>query len=221
MKINAYKIKQDNISHVCDLESYLKLPKKDTLLWGLFYVHPKYVQFKSVDDFFKDGVFETEFDKHFKKNHPIQFFFRDTVPDNWNRFLCPFIRIKDKIHWWMFPRQKWLIKKIPNHWVDKDYLITEVIFESIIHFVEEEHDDFEAGIEEWEKEDETNWPTKHQYLNAHYVFRKAYRWAKLRKNVQDKLDTCSKLYPIYDKIMREYDRHFCIEILKVSDHLWR
>lgn len=36
------------------------------------------------------------------------------------------------------PRQKWLIKKIPRHWIDKDGLIEMVLFESLKHFVEEE-----------------------------------------------------------------------------------
>jgi hypothetical protein len=36
------------------------------------------------------------------------------------------------------PRQKWLLKKIPNSWCDKTELIKIVAFESIVHFVEEE-----------------------------------------------------------------------------------
>jgi len=36
------------------------------------------------------------------------------------------------------PRQRWLTKKIPRTWIDKDYLIELVIFESIIHYVEKE-----------------------------------------------------------------------------------
>lgn len=36
------------------------------------------------------------------------------------------------------PRQKWLTKKIPNHWADKVYLIQELNFEMLRHFVEVE-----------------------------------------------------------------------------------
>jgi len=39
---------------------------------------------------------------------------------------------------WFNPRQKWLIKKIPNHWVDKDTLWEICILEGIKHFVEKE-----------------------------------------------------------------------------------
>jgi hypothetical protein len=36
------------------------------------------------------------------------------------------------------PRQKWLTRKIPNHWMDKDGLIELVLFECIKHYVEQE-----------------------------------------------------------------------------------
>ena len=44
----------------------------------------------------------------------------------------------DKLRWWLNPRQKWLTKKIPNHWIDKDYLWELVILEGIKHYVEGE-----------------------------------------------------------------------------------
>ena len=39
---------------------------------------------------------------------------------------------------WFFPKQRWLTRKIPNHWCDKVELIPRVLFASIIHFVEKE-----------------------------------------------------------------------------------
>ncbi len=36
------------------------------------------------------------------------------------------------------PRQRWLTKKIPNHWCDKVELIRIVLFESLVHYVDEE-----------------------------------------------------------------------------------
>lgn len=45
----------------------------------------------------------------------------------------------DRLKWWLNPRQKWLIKKIPNHWEDKDVLIELVLEECLIHFIEEEN----------------------------------------------------------------------------------
>jgi len=44
----------------------------------------------------------------------------------------------DRLKWWLKPRQKWLIKKIPNHWEDKDVLIELVLEECLIHFIEDE-----------------------------------------------------------------------------------
>jgi hypothetical protein len=40
---------------------------------------------------------------------------------------------------WFNPRQKWLFKRIPNHWVDKDTLWEICILEGIKHYVEQEH----------------------------------------------------------------------------------
>jgi len=36
------------------------------------------------------------------------------------------------------PRQKWLTKKIPNHWCDKVDLIRIVLFECLVNFVDDE-----------------------------------------------------------------------------------
>ena len=42
------------------------------------------------------------------------------------------------IKYFFNPRQKWLTKKIPNHWCDKDELIRIVIFECLVDFVDGE-----------------------------------------------------------------------------------
>jgi len=39
---------------------------------------------------------------------------------------------------WFSPRQKWLTKKIPNRWTDKDVLWEICILEGIKHYVEDE-----------------------------------------------------------------------------------
>ena len=66
----------------------------------------------------------------------------------------------DELRWWWNPRQKWLIKKIPNHWVDKDYLWEICILEGIKHYVEQDGGlDFnnyvsnqtDASYPEWQK----------------------------------------------------------------------
>ena len=37
------------------------------------------------------------------------------------------------------PKQKWLTETIPNSWKDKPELIRDILFECIIHFIEEEN----------------------------------------------------------------------------------
>jgi hypothetical protein len=57
------------------------------------------------------------------------------------------------------PKQRWLIKKIPNHWMDKPELIQLVLFETLIDYVENEEglkdqfdfsEDLQAGYIEQE-----------------------------------------------------------------------
>lgn len=45
---------------------------------------------------------------------------------------------KDKIKYSFVNRQRWLTKKIPRNWNDKDNLIELVLFECLKHFVEKE-----------------------------------------------------------------------------------
>jgi hypothetical protein len=45
--------------------------------------------------------------------------------------------------WWSIrdffnPKQEWLLRNVPNHWCDKVELIPLVMFEMLIHFVEDE-----------------------------------------------------------------------------------
>jgi hypothetical protein len=44
-----------------------------------------------------------------------------------------------KIRDMLFPRQRWLTKKIPKDWCDKPELIKIILFETLVHFVEEEN----------------------------------------------------------------------------------
>ena len=39
---------------------------------------------------------------------------------------------------WINPRNSWATNVIPNHWSDKTYLIPEILFAAIIHFIEGE-----------------------------------------------------------------------------------
>lgn len=58
--------------------------------------------------------------------------------------LFPNFSRRENVRSWIseliWPRQKWLTKKVPRHWCDKVELMREVMFEMIVHFVEEEMD---------------------------------------------------------------------------------
>lgn len=57
--------------------------------------------------------------------------------------------LKYKIRDFFWPRQKWLLRNVPNSWCDKVELIPLVLFEILVHFVEEEMD-----IVSWDWQDE-------------------------------------------------------------------
>lgn len=209
MKLKAYKLKQNSIEHASDIKSYLELPKKDRLLWGFFYIYPKYLRFDSVEDFFKDGNFETEFDKYFKKKYPIQFFLRDIVPDFCGTVCYPLYLFKDEVKHYFFPRQRWLYKKIPNHWVSTENLIFTTIFESIVHYVDEEC---------WF--DEVDWDHNDELRETKRKIDRIYRWAKLRVKIDKKInEEFSDLWKIYRKILDSGDKHFAKMTIEISDNL--
>lgn len=59
--------------------------------------------------------------------------------------------IKYKIRDYFWPRQKWLLRNVPKHWCDKVELIPILLFEILVHFVEEEMDnvswDWQAEVD--------------------------------------------------------------------------
>jgi len=62
-------------------------------------------------------------------------------------------RWSDSFKFFLKPQQKWLIKKIPNTWIDKDALWEICILEGIVHYVEQDGglgmvDDWKTGYEE-------------------------------------------------------------------------
>lgn len=72
-----------------------------------------------------------------------------------------------KMKWWALrdwfnPKQKWLFRKIPNHWCDSVELIPLCIFEIFKHFVEEED-----GLESiWGERYENDEYISEDYRNA-------------------------------------------------------
>ena len=69
------------------------------------------------------------------------------------------------------PRQRWLTKKIPNHWCDKVELIPLCLFTVLKHFVEEEMDNV---IWDWSEE------VKSGFMSQEYADREAAREKDIR-----------------------------------------
>lgn len=51
---------------------------------------------------------------------------------------------------WLFPRQRWLLKSIPNSWMDKDSVMQQAIFNCITEFIEAENP---AEYTDWESDE--------------------------------------------------------------------
>ena len=68
-------------------------------------------------------------------------------------------KVWDELRWYLNPRQKWLTRKIPNSWIDKDTLWEICILEGIKHYVEQDgglefyevNHDFDPTYPEWQK----------------------------------------------------------------------
>lgn len=77
----------------------------------------------------------------------------------------------------LFPRQKWLTKKIGRVWQDKDSLVVTVLYECLIHYVEQE-ECFESVYFSEENEK---------------MIREIYQWVKVGR--AEVLDKQMKAYP--------------------------
>jgi len=114
------------------------------------------------------------------------------------------------------PKQRWLTKKIPNHWMDKPELIQLVLFETLIDYVENEEglkdqfdfsEDLQAG-----------------YIAQEYVdnvkavdgeLRRVYNYIKNeRQTLEESYD-----YRVYEE-MDKKDMEAMTTIVKYSGYLW-
>ena len=82
--------------------------------------------------------------------------------------------IKTIISCFFFPRQRWLTRKIPNHWCDKVELIKLVLFECLIDYVEGEKC-FE--VLSWDSKDYEEWGVEGEYISKEKE--------KLKKTITD------------------------------------
>jgi len=117
--------------YVKNAKEYMDMPHKDRT----------YLYFWYLDGLVNDGTRilgrkseRDAIDTFLKYRFPIQYWVRE------NGFA---LKVKlslmwDKVRYAINPRQKWLIKQIPNEWNDKVTLIRDVNFAMIVHFIEEE-----------------------------------------------------------------------------------
>lgn len=123
------------------MEEYSNLPKSSRNFLGFVY-KPFLLRRESFDDFFHllDRRTLSERSKYLKEHYPIQFFLRETLVQILKRVISKpkyaFIRWKDRVSDFFFPKQKWLCEKIPKKWIDYPELIRISLFAIVVDFVE-------------------------------------------------------------------------------------
>ena len=110
------------------------------------------------------------------------------------------------------PRQRWLTKKIPNHWCDKVELIRIVLFESLVHYVDEEKC---FDVLAWDEEDIEGCD-----LNLKTFFNeKRERKAKIIKCYDYITKQRPQLSADLDKAYPEFDIDDILQICKTMNYL--
>ncbi len=80
-----------------------------------------------------------------------------------------------KIRDYFYPQQRWLIKKLPKHWIDKDKLFELVLFEGLVHFVEHEK---ALEVIDWNSTDNGS--------EIAQMIHEIYNWIKIERPVKSK-----------------------------------
>lgn len=118
-------------------------------------------------------------------------FWYERIPENIRMKGYALRRAYWKIHDLVQPKQRWLTKNIPNNWQDKVTLIPDILFDCIIHFVEQEKC-FEQVDYEWSEE--------HRKFGEE--LRACYVWAKGREETQ------ARIWKTMPKSERSFDEMF-------------
>jgi hypothetical protein len=180
----------------------------------------------------------SEWDEFFRRIHhdfPIQSFFRETV-SRWFDFRRR--SIKDRyynIRNWMFPRQRWLYKGIPNHWQDKTSLSVDILYRMVVHFIEGED---ALNVIDWESDPE--------HLEFRQGLVECYKWIKagrseLMAQMENEMDvgvpsrrhlysketqpiaTYTAIYGPYNELevrLENTDTEMCVWIIQNRKYLW-
>lgn len=134
-----YKIKEWNEDHnpfseykiVGSAEEYKNLPRYERIVAGFWYKDPLICGSNILLGSKKD---REEVKQFLKDTYPIQYFVREHGFTLKVKLSRAYDFVKETIN----PRQKWLYKVIPKSWSDKTYLIPEINFAMVLHFVEGE-----------------------------------------------------------------------------------
>lgn len=117
--------------YVKNAEEYMNIPRKDRTYLYFWYNNA------IVNDGHRILGRKSERDNietYLQYSFPIQYWIRE----NGFKLKVKSSLMWDKVRCAINPRQKWLIKQIPNEWNDKVTLIRDVNFAMIVHFVEGE-----------------------------------------------------------------------------------
>lgn len=142
--------------------------------------------------------------------------------------------LKYEIRDYFFPRQRWLMRNIPKSWCDKVELIPMVLFEILVHFVEEEMD---IVSWDWQAEVEAGHTTQEHADNVKRVekeIRDVYDYIKVTRpqlhkdldNSYPELDAKGSYQELYsetdrlDNKIKELDEWAMNVIIKNREHLW-
>jgi hypothetical protein len=117
------------------LEEYRKLPKR------FWYLLPKFSMGRGSDQERKN------IETYIQQTWPIEHFIREKILMHLTKFRVT-MWWNDQIDTRVSPRQEWLTTLIPRTWADKTWLVPELNFALIIHFVEVEkcfeHTDYDT-----------------------------------------------------------------------------
>ena len=123
----------DKYVEVPSYDEYVNLPyHKRTFL--LFWYHRPLLGSSTgfcVGDFLGKKQDRESVDAYLQYKFPVQYYLRE-------KLYYKIVRGYDKLRYFLNPRQKWLVKQIPNEWTDKVTLIKDINFAMVMHFVDGE-----------------------------------------------------------------------------------
>jgi hypothetical protein len=122
-------------------------------------------------------------------------------------------------------QQKWLTKKIPKEWMDKDGLLELLIFECLVHFVEDEKGLRDSDYD-WDAEFLDGYVTQ-EYMNRlrsrNAELWHCYHYIKLKRPMMvDNLDKTDdfRAYERLEKELYDEDSFIMDIIIKNRGYLW-